>query len=458
MESIKLNEENFVGSGTISIYDIIPDVKQPRRVIPLAVRDLVIDWWLDIEVCLNHWHAIAEERYGKQIAVHEGIMADGDWSDVTGYRDGLVEGFFDLMSLASSILQDGLTNPITVVKMNRKYIIETGERRWLAHQLMAMYAFEDYKQIPARVVDGFDVFRQAAENGRRQPLNAIGKARQVGLLLMELHKRDVDPKWATYDFLVKPGQCDRPFYAQAANGDDYPIPRGQGQRLLDVTGITSMTMLRKYRALLKISDEMWREADEENLSEGNIRKRIEYYRVVKRVYSHTTDAVLSEHAASPQVTPSTIDEKQSEQLVGAETINEETTDKVPPPSSWDEIDASIAGLPVDEYRKNAESLLDGQPAELRLMLDFLRAMARVKNEHLLVTKLAWLIDMSRDDMRVVVEHNGMTWLAGWLEQVNADIDDVLNMWFDEFEGQMKVYSEQLSEIAGEVLEGGSDVD
>ena len=107
----------------------------------------------------------------------------------TASRPGRKEApLLRLADLAGSIRQDGLTNPITVVKTGDTHVIETGERRWVAFHLLNAYIDgDDYQSIPARRMPELNLWRQASENTARDALNAIARARQIALLLMDMH-------------------------------------------------------------------------------------------------------------------------------------------------------------------------------------------------------------------------------------------------------------------------------
>ena len=47
---------------------------------------------------------------------------------------------------------------------------------------------------------------------------------------------------------------------------------GQGERLLNAMGLSDAGQLRQYRALLRLPSDLWRRGDDENLTEGELRK------------------------------------------------------------------------------------------------------------------------------------------------------------------------------------------
>jgi hypothetical protein len=118
-------------------------------------------------------------------------------------------------------------------------------------------------------VDVVDVWRQASENGVRANLNAIGRARQLALLLMEIH-RPKGSAFHSYDEMVEPNGVDRSYYSQVADGNSYPFT-GHGEALLNAMGLKQSSQLREYRELLRLPDEVWRIADDLNWPQGRLR-------------------------------------------------------------------------------------------------------------------------------------------------------------------------------------------
>src|SRR5690606_34285023 len=118
------------------------------------------------------------------------VMADGDHPEADPTPLGPLEGsLLALADLAGNIRRNGLMNPISVVRVGERYQIETGERGWLAHHLLRLLTGDDnWQYVAARVVERSSVWRQAGENSARADLNAISKARQFALLLMDLYQ------------------------------------------------------------------------------------------------------------------------------------------------------------------------------------------------------------------------------------------------------------------------------
>jgi hypothetical protein len=272
----------------ISIFNIYPDVQQPRRAVPAAVRSHWTGEPRDIADLFNVWlKVIDDERAGinmpgfnlDDLLWSESIEVKGHEEDTAldGFEPGPIErSFVRVVELAISIRRDGLANPATIHrKENGMFRLETGERRWLAFHILYGYfngtdskpnEREKWEQIPAIVVDDFSVWRQASENAARADLNAIGRARQYSLLLMDLLKRQGET-FEPFSNLVKPGQSDRAYYAQVA---DHRVPRGKSEMLSNGLGVSHRSAFSRCRSLLKLPDEIWVIGDTVDLSEDEL--------------------------------------------------------------------------------------------------------------------------------------------------------------------------------------------
>jgi hypothetical protein len=256
----------------ISIFDITPDRTQPRRAIPEALRgdwngqpagvpgllDRMLRWKLEDEkpdhVLDMFRRLVTGEASDDERRMHE--MSTDERESVMLATDALV-------SLATEVYRDGLINPITVAQDGEGYRLETGERRWLSfHLLHLLTGDEKWAKIPARLVERVDRFRQAAENSQRADLNMVARARQWSLLMMdawEQHGRS----FAAYEDCAS----DRAYYAQVQ--ELYP-PDNMGAAIMSACGVTSRAALSKYRDVLRLSDEQWQQADENNWAYGKI--------------------------------------------------------------------------------------------------------------------------------------------------------------------------------------------
>lgn len=268
----------------VDIFEIAADPIQPRRTIPSVVRQ---NWHSNPEqlhTLFARWFQLIEdERSG--IPFDLGAYLDSDPTERIGtpqttdpsflpeggdYQPGILEAaFLKIVDLAASIRNYGLTNPISVVETDTGYQIETGERRWLAYHLL--YNWFDgsddnrpderdiWRIIPTRAVPQFDVWRQASENSARADLNAIGRARQYALLMIDLLSENGDTFQPYGAF-----NHEREYYAQVAGNK---VPYGKGEQLLNAMGINSRSALSRYRKILLLPDEIWQGGDDLNLPE-----------------------------------------------------------------------------------------------------------------------------------------------------------------------------------------------
>ena len=281
-------DSEFQPIEAVSIHEIQPNSIQPRYSIPHDIADIFALVPKNVVDIFERWIIEVQLEKGQKdydivnfllgTATDRGERAesqDGEQAPSTQIASSKELALMKLIDLAASIRRDGLSNPISLVQHDSHYELETGERRWLAYHIL-YWKFGDgdkrpdgtvvnWSRIPARIVTQVDVWRQASENNARDNLNAIGRARQLSLLLMDMHG------WHNFNKL---DACpsEQAFYAQVADGSSWRIPRGQGERLLNAMGLSDASQLRQYRALLRLPAELWRKGDDEDLSEGELRK------------------------------------------------------------------------------------------------------------------------------------------------------------------------------------------
>jgi hypothetical protein len=260
-------ESVFIRAEPINIFSIQADPAQPRRAVPFAVRQQLTDVSSIGEV-FQIWQELVGEERGEpfdlaawfQTAETAADQPDDTLPDATGgYQPRALEAsLLKVVDLAASIYRDGLTNPITVVRTPDGYQLETGERRWLAYQLLNDLSEPDDEQwlkIPARIVESISVWRQAGENNARDNLNAIAKSRQFAILLMDLLRSEKQTQfqpYAAFDF-------EQSYYAQVA---ELSPPYGTSDRLLNAMGVTHKSAITRYRSLLKLPPDVWVVADD----------------------------------------------------------------------------------------------------------------------------------------------------------------------------------------------------
>jgi hypothetical protein len=275
---------NRIKVQLIELDNIFPDLAQPRRVMPSSVRQYwsgqgnteafthLFDMWVK-EVNL--------ERGNNQFDLFSYLVSDvteraperiDETASAPSTSIGPLEtALLRIVSLAASIRRDGLTNPITVVPKGSSYIIETGERRWLAFQMLRIHFPNEtnWKRIPARVMERASIWRQASENNVRSDLNAIAKARQLALIIMDLYMEQ-GVKFRPFEIFKN----EQAFYAQVADPVKFKIPYGKGELVLNAMGFENKSTIKRYRDLLTLPSEVWTRADDYNVPESVLRQLI----------------------------------------------------------------------------------------------------------------------------------------------------------------------------------------
>lgn len=241
----------------VEIDGIRPTPFQPRRVIPSDYRDSIVPdaipaWYDDLK-------AECGDLIDSLMGGEEPELRREDYSP-----EALV--LLDLVSLAASIYFEGLVNPITVYKDDDWYVIETGERRWVAYHWLVNWFTDherpledderDFRYIPVREVEQVDIWRQASENTARQNLNAIAKARQFAILIMSMYEKQPFQPFEAFGH-------ERRYYAQAAYLDS--VPYGRRDQLLAAMGFQSPAELTRCRQLLTLPDSVWEIADDRSV-------------------------------------------------------------------------------------------------------------------------------------------------------------------------------------------------
>ena len=241
----------------LDITEIHPDPLQPRRLIIGQVREM----WdgENVAALLEQWIDFANIDPIAQ------LQSQDDEHDLDDTTTPEVATLLTIIELAYSIRVDGLTNPITVASDANGYLIETGERRWMAYNLLALLYPEEvnWKKIPARIMPERSVWRQATENNQRDNLNAIAKARQYALLMMAALQETGE--------IIEPLDAfdnEQAYYAQVA---DARVPRGYGERIRTSMGFQNRSSVNRYRDLLTLDEFVWLASDDYGCSEYVLR-------------------------------------------------------------------------------------------------------------------------------------------------------------------------------------------
>jgi len=256
-----------IRAKALPLREITADITQPRHLAPRRVRGnwqgepdnvgrILLAWANSLE--------IGHETIRKAVSGESSIFDEMPDNGLT-----------KIVQLAADIHRIGLQSPIRVRKGDNGYVIVYGERRWWAHHLLDMMTDDDYSRIPAIVSDKSEweiATAQASENNANEGLNAIGRARQFAKLLMVAR----DDGYLAYEECIAPGDCDRLYFAQVADGNTHRIPRGMGSEFEAALGVSTGQM-RQYRALLAltndshVNNQLWDIADERDWSENFLR-------------------------------------------------------------------------------------------------------------------------------------------------------------------------------------------
>jgi ParB-like nuclease family protein len=276
----------------VSIEDIQPNVMQPRRAIPAVMSQYwsgqvnsesmahFFNQWLD-EIDLERKQANREpfplDAYLAGEATPRAQHAESDEEQLEQIPQSSIGpkemALMTVIDLAASIFRDGLVNPISIAQNGQLYEIETGERRWLAYHLLNWrfgHESDEWQKISTRQVTDISIWRQADENNARADLNAIEKARQFALLLMNIRANEKGDEFQLYHAF----EYEQGYYAQVADGTQYKIPYGTGEKLINAMGIRDVGQLRHLRRLLRLPNIVWILADDLNWSENFIQKSI----------------------------------------------------------------------------------------------------------------------------------------------------------------------------------------
>ena len=244
----------------LDIHDIQPDSQQPRRSLPRDLRQVWDGRAASLPDLLRQWR----ERAAPERSV-PALLSFSEEETAAGSAD---PAFAELLALAASIRHDGLQHPISVARDERGgFLLESGERRWLAFHLLTLYDREGerWARIPAHIQPERDVWRQASENSARDDLNAIARARQYALLLMALW-REREPGDVPFQ-PIHAFAHEQEFYAQA---QALRIPYGASARLLNAMGRQHRNAFLRCRQLLALPRPLWERGDEENWSEDQL--------------------------------------------------------------------------------------------------------------------------------------------------------------------------------------------
>ncbi|HEX3051051.1 MAG TPA: hypothetical protein VHP83_10390 [Aggregatilineaceae bacterium] len=322
----------------LPLVDIVPDPVQPRRGLPGQLRD---EWIADpgcIANVLDKW----EDR-ANQEATNRGratldplpiLRGEQEQRAETESEAGPYESTFTkLLMDAATVYKHGLEHPITVVYLDKRWQIQSGERRTLMHWALVLWLEEArFSEIPALETTERSIWKQAAENNARQDLTAIERARQLALLLMDSYpKQEFQPYTELLDYA---------FYRQAL---ELRVPRGKAGDFLAAMGLKNEVQLRQYRQLLGLPEEVWQLADNQRWTESHLRLLLQSARDIpdgwNEVHYLTHLARVEAGLEAPLPIPPTPPQKRESVTIVTDSSGKQTTSRrittptVPPKSS-----------------------------------------------------------------------------------------------------------------------------
>jgi hypothetical protein len=253
----------------IHVSEIDPDTAQARSVLPRTIyepirassptnRDRIFR-----EVVENYTKIVKPQarRNGREwdrlSDVHENDFA----SSIPLSPDE--KALYSIVNLALSIHTNGQINPITVYKIDNRYGIETGERRWFAIKLLhlGMLNRDHDGNILCFVIpqDKFSPLRQAEENSKRADLKAVEVSRQILKLILFAH-----------GIFAPEGSVPYEWYRQ---GLDMDLKGGHipAKDIYDALGFNDRFVFSRYKNLYRLCDEALNLADRYDVSEGRLR-------------------------------------------------------------------------------------------------------------------------------------------------------------------------------------------
>ena len=169
-----------------------------------------------------------------------------------------------LSDLASSILRDGLQQPITVYQDGDKYIIFDGHRRWLTMQFLHQYHDYGDGTIPCYIrakpmLEQDSLLGQLSVNMQREDLNIFELARSLRQVHAHLQEHGgsvpiVSKDGTTHSLEISPG---------ASPGDIWSA----------IEKMVGIGQSRRYQieAVLKLPLKLQERAEEVGISEGKLR-------------------------------------------------------------------------------------------------------------------------------------------------------------------------------------------
>jgi DNA-binding FrmR family transcriptional regulator len=247
----------------INLDRIMPDLKQPRHLLPHDLRTKLQNKQLSPGDVMRELVLRAERD--DMVAL---LILGGKEKGPAEEEDEIVEDS-GLFALARSIREVGLRQPINVYRIDdpdqphqATYRLGEGERRFWAHHLLVLQGYDEFKTIKAIVetlpADEEVIHqRQEAENAARVDLPALARARSMQRIKERLNL-EMGTRVPGTNTIQLPGQRD--------------LQIAVGQHVKSFTGrAIGDRMVRNYLALLNLSEEAQDLAEAGQLTEKQLR-------------------------------------------------------------------------------------------------------------------------------------------------------------------------------------------
>lgn len=172
-------------AAQIGLSQIRLDPGQPRRLLPADIAEQVYTGTLTLVDAMRQWAT----QTNTPLTIELDQESDGSASAVRLSK---------VRELAASIANIGLIQPVNLIQQNDVYVIETGERRVLAHAWLAACGLTQFEKVQVLFVGtaAEHRLRQVAENLSREDLSAVEKARSLWNIRYELSHLPA-PDWMT---------------------------------------------------------------------------------------------------------------------------------------------------------------------------------------------------------------------------------------------------------------------
>lgn len=233
-----------VNAIRIPVVDVIPDHSQPRPILPGDIKRRMFS---EGKTCF--W---AAEKWRLQSSLNPSVK----------------KRYESLLNLGETIIEYGQIKPITgswfEFNGNRKFLIESGERRFWSVVLNAMLSDDQATTIQAMVIDQPSAERQVIENRHAEAPTAVAKACEIAKLI--LSEQNIAP--------TSPGKVDEnydPFSYFKKVLDIKKIPDGVWEKISPVMGNLGQRHMGRHLSILNFPSNILELVDQAELPERKLR-------------------------------------------------------------------------------------------------------------------------------------------------------------------------------------------